>query len=312
MTNDTAVLAQTITQHGSKQTYFTARIMVDKDLKSDFFRSYAYFRWVDDVIDIHAQTDEERINFIERQKNIIDGLFKNEFFEELTIEEQIIEDLIRNPRTEGSGLESFIRNMFAIIEFDARRKGRLISRDELIWYTSKLGKSVTDGILYFVGNGHPYPINEYQYLAATAAHITHLLRDMLRDIADGFINIPREYLEENGIGPEHIDSYPFKSWVKERVVQARDYFRDGKIYLDELDVLRSKIVGHWYCARFDRRGQVYVFGPPCCRVDLYLCARSSGHLRACERGSRGADHRQLGGHPHYRSFYVQERAGAGA
>jgi len=218
MTNDTAILAQNITQQGSRQTYFTARIMVDKDLTSDFFRSYAYFRWLDDVIDIHAQTDEERISFIERQKNIIDGLFKNEHFEELTIEEQIIGDLIRNTRTEGSGLESFIRNMFAIIEFDARRKGRLINRDELIWYKSKLGKSVTDGILYFVGNGHPYPKGDYKYLAATAAQITHLLRDMLRDIADGLINIPREYLEENGIGPENIDSSPFKSWVQERVI----------------------------------------------------------------------------------------------
>ncbi len=251
MMNNTAVLAQSITHHGSKQTYYTARIMVDKDLKSDFFRSYAYFRWIDDMIDIHSQTDEERTNFIERQKNIIEGLYRNEHFENLTIEEQIIAELIQNDRSDGGGLESFIRNMFAIIEFDAHRKGRLISRDELIWYTSKLGKSVTDGILYFVGNGHPYPKNEYKYLAATAAHITHLLRDMLRDMADGFINIPREYLDEYGISHENIDSYPFKSWVQKRVGQARDYFRDGKIYLDELEVLRSKIVGHWYCARFE-------------------------------------------------------------
>ena len=249
--NNTAVLAQSITHHGSKQTYFTARLMVDKDLKSDFFRSYAYFRWIDDMIDIHSQTDEERTNFIERQKNIIEGLYRNEHFENLTIEEQIIAELIQNDRSDGGGLESFIRNMFAIIEFDAHRMGRLISRDELIWYTSKLGKSVTDGILYFVGNGHPYPKTEYKYLAATAAHITHLLRDMLRDMADGFINIPREYLDEYGISHENIDSYPFRSWVQERVGQARDYFRDGKIYLDELEVLRSKIVGHWYCARFE-------------------------------------------------------------
>ena len=251
MTNNTAVLAQSITHHGSKQTYFTARLMVDKDLKNDFFRSYAYFRWMDDMIDIHSRTDPERINFIERQKKILDGLYRNEDFEDLTSEEQIIADLICNDRSEGSGLESFIRNMFAIIEFDAHRKGRLITRDELIWYTGKLGQSVTDGILYFIGHGHPYPKSEYKYLAATAAHITHLLRDMVRDMADGFINIPREYLDEAGISHENTDSIPFKSWVQERVSQAREYFQDGKIYLDELEVLRSKIVGHWYCARFE-------------------------------------------------------------
>jgi phytoene/squalene synthetase len=251
MTNNTAILAQSITHQGSKQTYFTARLMVDKDLTNDFFRSYAYFRWMDDMIDIHSRTDAERINFIERQKKILDGLYRNEDFDDLTSEEQIIADLICNDRSEGSGLESFIRNMFAIIEFDAHRKGRLITRDELVWYTGKLGQSVTDGILYFVGHGHPYPKSKYKYLAATAAHITHLLRDMVRDMADGFINIPREYLDEAGISYENIDSVPFKSWVQERVSQAREYFQDGKIYLDELDVLRSKIVGHWYCARFE-------------------------------------------------------------
>ncbi len=251
MTNNTAILAQSITRHGSKQTYFTARLMVDRDLKSDFFRSYAYFRWMDDMIDIHSQTDEERTNFIERQRYIIDGLYRNEHLEVLTSEEHIIADLICNDRSEGSGLESFIQNLFAIIEFDAHRKGRLITRDELIWYTGKLGQSVTDGILYFIGHGHPYPKSEYKYLAATAAHITHLLRDMVRDMADGFINIPREYLDEAGISYENIDSIPFKTWVQERVSQAREYFQDGKIYLDELEVLRSKIVGHWYCARFE-------------------------------------------------------------
>jgi phytoene/squalene synthetase len=251
MTDHTAQLAQSITYHGSKQTYFTARILVDKDLTGDFFRSYAYFRWMDDIIDIHSQTDEERILFIERQKNIINGLFNNVHFDDLTIEEEMLVDLIQNNPSAGSGLESFIRNMFAIIEFDARRKGRLITRDELIWYTTKLGRSVTDGILYFVGNGQPEPTIDHKYLAGTAAHIAHLLRDMLRDMADGFINIPREYLEEHGISHENIDSVPFKSWVQARVRESRDYFHDGKKYLEELGELRRKIVGYWYCARFE-------------------------------------------------------------
>jgi phytoene/squalene synthetase len=249
--NNTAALAQTITHQGSKQTYYTARLMVDKDLTGDFFRSYAYFRWMDDMIDVHAKTEEERLQFIARQKRLIEGLYRNEQFENLATEEEIIADLIHNDRFEGSGLESFIRNMFAIVEFDAYRKGRLISEEELIWYTDRLGTSVTDGLLYFIGNRHPHPQSDKKYLAATAAHITHLLRDMLVDIADGFINIPREYLREHAISHDQIDSHPFRQWVQERVILAREYFREGKIYLDELDVLRSKIVGHWYCARFE-------------------------------------------------------------
>jgi phytoene/squalene synthetase len=84
-----------------------------------------------------------------------------------------------------------------------------------------------------------------------AAHITHLLRDMLLDTSDGFINIPREYLETHGISPESVDIPPLRAWVQNRVEQARQYFREGKRYLDALDVLRCRIAGYWYCARFE-------------------------------------------------------------
>ena len=32
---------------------------------------------------------------------------------------------------------------------------------------------------------------------------------------------------------------------------AREYFHDGKLYLENLEVLRCKIAGYWYCARFE-------------------------------------------------------------
>jgi phytoene/squalene synthetase len=251
MKDATAALARSITWAGSKQTYYTARLMVDKDLVNDFYRAYAYFRWADHVIDVSSQSDEERISFIRRQRELIDRLYRKERPDDLTPEEEMAAEFIGHDRGENSGLQSFIRNMLAIIEFDAYRKGRLISQQELTWYSDRLGKSVTDGIQYFIGNGHSYLATDSRYLAATAAHIAHLLRDMLVDTADGFINIPREYLEAHGINPENVDSPPFRNWVRGRVAQARQYFREGKRYLDELDVLRCRIVGYWYCARFE-------------------------------------------------------------
>lgn len=166
-------------------------------------------------------------------------------------EEEIVADLINHDREENSGLQSFIRNMLAVIEFDACRKGRLINQQELTWYSNCVGKSVTDGIQYFVGNGHPYPATNDRYLAAIAAHMTHLLRDMLPDMVNGFINIPLEYLEAHGIDPKDVDSPSFRAWVRNRVEQARQYFREGRRYLNGLEVLRCRIVGHWYCVRFE-------------------------------------------------------------
>lgn len=251
MVDATAALARSITWASSKQSYFTARLMVDKNLVNDCYRAYAYFRWADDIVDVSSQSSDERIAFIRRQRELVDRLYRNERPDDLTPEEKIVADLISHDREENSGLQSFIRNFLAILEFDAYRKGRLISQQELTWYSNCLGKSVTDGIQYFIGNGHPHPVAGNRYLAATAAHITHMLRDMVLDTTEGFINIPREYLEAHGISPEDMDSPPFRAWVRGRVELARGYFREGKRYLDELDVLRCKIAGYWYCARFE-------------------------------------------------------------
>ncbi len=104
---------------------------------------------------------------------------------------------------------------------------------------------------YFMGNGHPPLASDKRYLAATAAHISHMLRDMRTDIAEGFVNIPREYLEEHRLGPENVKSPAFRAWVRDRVDLARQLFREGKQYLDDLEDLRCKVAGYWYCARFE-------------------------------------------------------------
>jgi phytoene/squalene synthetase len=251
MKESSAELARSITWNGSKQTYYTARLIVDRDLVEDFNRAYAYFRWMDDIIDIADKSDSERIAFTRRQRQLIDSLYDGENPVQLTPEENILADLIKNDRWEDSGLQSFIRHMFAIIEFDSFRKGRLIDQSELDWYQESLAKSVTDGLQYFIGNGHPYPAGEHKYSSATAAHITHLLRDMLPDSRDGLINIPREYLEANNISYDQVHTEAYKSWVRDRVLLAREYFHHGKRYLDRLGVLRTKIAGYWYCARFE-------------------------------------------------------------
>ena len=121
----------------------------------------------------------------------------------------------------------------------------------MTWYSDCLAKAVTDNILYFIGNSHPYPATDDRYLAATAAHITHLLRDMVEDVSNGFVNVPREYLKAHGIGPEDVHNLALRAWVRERVELARQFFCEGKRYLDELDVLRCKIAGYWYCVRFE-------------------------------------------------------------
>jgi phytoene/squalene synthetase len=225
--------------------------MVDKELADDAFRAYGYFRWIDDFVDAEARNHEERTSFMARQKEVIQAVYRGDRPSDLTPEEEIIADLISRHKEIDAGVHSYIQKMFAVIDFDAHRRGRLISEDELKWYSDALGTSVTDAIQFFVGNRRPYPETNGRYSAGIAAHIAHMLRDMKNDISDGFVNIPREYLESHGLGPEDFEHSAYRSWVRERVDTSRKLFALGERYLNSLHMLRVKIVGNWYSARFD-------------------------------------------------------------
>jgi phytoene/squalene synthetase len=206
---------------------------------------------MDDIVDVSSNSRHERVSFIRRQSAIIDSLYNNRKPQSLLPEEDIIADLIENDKHDNSGLQSFIRNMFTVIEFDAHRKGRFITEKELHWYTNSVSKSVTDGILYFIDNDTAFPETNSRYAAAMGAHITHLLRDTMKDIEDGFINIPLEYLTKHNISAIHIHGSTIRNWVKYRVRLARKYFVHGKQYLSRLNTFRRKLAGYWYCARFE-------------------------------------------------------------
>jgi len=226
--------------------------LADRDLADDCLRAYAYFRWADDTIDIALQSGDDRSAFIVRQQALILRLYRGERPTDLCPEEQMLADLIAHDRGPDSGLRSFIRNFMAVIAFDAGRNGHPVSRRELSAYTVCLGTAVMDGLLYFIGNGHPYPRTPDRTLAVVGAHLTHMLRDTLEDLPVGFVNIPAEDIESHGICLEDVESEPFRRWVRGQVEQARSCFREGKRYIDSLDVLRAKLAGGWYCARFER------------------------------------------------------------
>ena len=96
------------------------------------------------------------------------------------------------------------------------------------------------------------PDSDYRYSAARAAHITHLLRDLMDDLENGFFNIPQEQIEVYNIDINTSDTGQLQSWVQSQVNLARRYFQDGKSYLNNLNALRCKLAGFWYCLRFER------------------------------------------------------------
>ena len=256
-------LASTITKAASKQTYYTIRFLVDRDRVADAYRAYAYFRWVDDTLDSNlalsgmtsgarnAVEARERTDFLARQKSLLEKCYSGESIQDATAEEQLLIELVGHDGEKNSGLQSYLRNMMQVMEFDAKRRGRWIFQAELNQYTHWLATAVTEAMHYFIGHCCYSPQDETRYLAVTAAHITHMLRDTFDDVQAGYYNIPREVLEANNIQPQDIQSKAYCDWVHSRVNLARKYFQAGRAYLARVKNPRCRLAGFAYTARFE-------------------------------------------------------------
>jgi phytoene/squalene synthetase len=252
-------LAVGITKAASKQTYYTIRLFVDRERAADAFRAYGYFRWVDDILDagsgggllLNEVEAAERTAFVNRQQSLLDACYRGEVWDDLRAEEWMLIDLVRNDTEKNSGLQTYLRSMMDVMTFDVARRGRVISQVELSGYSRKLAVAVTEAIYYFIGHDDPSPVNEARYLAVTAAHIVHMLRDTSEDVQSGYFNIPQEVLQARRISPWDVKSAAYREWVCGRVQLAREYFKAGRECTRQVRNWRCRLAGYAYTARFE-------------------------------------------------------------
>ena len=145
------IFAESTTESASKQTYYTIRLLVDRERVGDAYRAYAYFRWVDDTLDERFVSATKRLAFVERQKSLLETCFQGNFPSNITVEENMLIELVRGDQKKNSGLQLYLRNMMQVMDFDAMRRGRLISQAELNEYTRWLATAVTEAMHYFIG-----------------------------------------------------------------------------------------------------------------------------------------------------------------
>ena len=243
--------ASTITKAASKQTYYTIQFLVDRARVDDAHRAYAYFRWVDDTLDAESIPGPERAAFLKRQEWLLEKCYLNEIPRDVSIQEKMLVELIQHDQETSSGLQVYLRNMMQVMDFDVKRRGRLISQGELNEYTCWLATAVMECIHYFIGHDDYAPRDETRYLAVSAAHITHMLRDTFDDAQIGYYNFPRDVLEVNNIGPQDVQDAAYRTWVKSRVQLAREYFKVGKGYFARVQNLRCRLACFAYIARFE-------------------------------------------------------------
>jgi phytoene/squalene synthetase len=249
-------LASAVTKAASKQTYYTIRFLVDPERRDDAYRAYAYFRWVDDLLDGERPSDlvageARRRWFVERQHSLLDRCLRGEAPLHANPHEGMLVDLVRGAEPADGALEAYLRNMMRVMDFDVRRRGQLVSQAELDDYTGWLATAVTEAMHHFLDHGGDGPRDETRYLAVTGAHVVHMLRDTFEDLRLGYVNVPREVLEASSIGPADVGSDAYRSWVADRVQLARTCFEGGRDYFARVKATRHRLAGLAYMARFE-------------------------------------------------------------
>ncbi len=247
----TRTLASSITKAASKQTYYTIRFLVDRERVEDAYRAYAYFRWVDDALDSPSGSSSDRMGFLQCQESLLAKCLRGGIPRETNPEEKMLVELIQHNREKRRGLQIYLRNMMQVMDFDARRRGRMISQAELSAYTRWLASSVTECIHYYIGHDDFSPQDATRYAAVSAAHIIHMLRDTFDDARLGYYNVPREVLDAGHMGPLDVNASAYRTWVKSRIDLAREYFEAGKRYFGRVANARCRLACFAYIARFE-------------------------------------------------------------
>lgn len=253
--------AAAMTRAASAQTYYTIRLLADRDRAADAYRAYAYFRWVDDRVDGESESLAERTAFLNCQRALLEAGYRGRMPADLGPEERLLAELIAGDDEPDSGLQAYLRNMMAVMAFDVARRGRVITAVELAEYSRALATAVMEALLHFIGHGSPAHGGEARYRAVFGAHVIHMLRDVVEDAAAGYFNIPEELWSKPSCLPEDskhdgllyglLDDPVYQAWARERVALARDCFREGRAYIARLENPRRRLAGYAYVARFE-------------------------------------------------------------
>jgi phytoene/squalene synthetase len=203
------------------------------------------------VVDAPSNDRTARLQFLLRQRQLLSATLAGTTPGQLRPEEQMVADLIAGRDNQHPGLRSYLEQMMAIMEFDAGRRGRLITETELDHYSQLLATAVMGAISYFIGHNRVYPDTLARPRSVLGAHIIHMLRDTFDDLESGYFNIPRSVLEANQLTPTNVQHPAYRRWVRARVDEARGCFTEGKAYIRRMGCLRAALAGYLYCARFE-------------------------------------------------------------
>lgn len=226
-------------------TFWLGRLCFGPAAYKDLVLLYRFLREIDDYVDAPGRSYRDAKVFLKRHRCWIEEAYTRPELCPV----RLISPVIEYDRKNGRRLEPVIAGMLDVFEFDAQRKGQVVSRDELLSYSKALTRCYVGMLLAFLdGPGDCRTAGE---VLAHACHRVHMLRDYHEDSKLGYINVPQEALRKHGLNVLGSSDKDLRAYVREESGSIAALFKQGKDELARTARLRVKIIGAMYCFHYE-------------------------------------------------------------
>jgi phytoene/squalene synthetase len=243
--------ARRVTKETTSFGYWVGRAFFRPELNLILFTAYAYFRWLDDIIDQENISREAASRLVARQRSLTrawyagsDPFPSNQF-------EALLQGAIEYDRMSEYRLHHMIHCFLSALAWDAERRHTIVTQQDLDRYSLHLGRAYAEGLLFGLGLN---PVcSDYRGprdLCGTAAHLTHLLRDLFIDLELGYVNISSRDMERFCIDIADPELRGTKQWVMFTIERAHTLFLQGRRHRDGLPTMRARLVFDIACLRY--------------------------------------------------------------
>jgi len=249
--SDLIGVAKKRTKASNSTAYTLVRLFGRADRREYGFAIYAYFRWLDDIVDSPESSYQEKKSLMERQGEFLEGLYAGRPIPAGTLlEEQLARCFVAFDRQNQFALRNDVLGMFAVLMHDLGRSGEPLASSELNAYILMESRAFVNMIRFFCGEEGDFP-GAQDYCEGVACKLVHLLRDFREDLDSGWANIAQEDVAAFGVSLDNINDESFQNWVKSQVQHARDLFAIGKRDLESSHNLRYKVADILYCTKYE-------------------------------------------------------------
>jgi|WetSurMetagenome_2_1015567.scaffolds.fasta_scaffold56738_2 hypothetical protein len=252
--NETLTSAKKNVSSSNSFTFLIAKYLIPSEKLPYFYCWYAYFRWVDDIADTGNTELSERKLFLSTQIRLVHQLYSiTGFNNTLKNEELFVYELIEFDKRSGSKLEGNISDMLSCIMFDIDRIGQVMNDVRLISFFNLEVLSYLNTFQLFCSNQRTFVVIT-DSPEGNAGKWVHILRDFLKDIEEGLLNVTIEDIEKYGLiinnAHSYVGSLGYRQWVSQKLEAIKKQFKIGKLQLTEHPSLKYKILVILLCFKY--------------------------------------------------------------